>query len=171
MGETMKDIRWLIVSLLFLLGLALAWPPDTLCPTCTEASAPSSAYVAAQALPDLGQGFWTLLGALLNNEAATAMLLLWLLSLVPSPLRGAVEALTRYLLEQLRKQAAERAVQAAYVEHRPDRAETPEDKQQRNQDAFAQAVDSVAKTGIPQEAAEEFVRSAFNRLKADGLVR
>lgn len=168
----MKDIRYFIVPLLFLLGLALAWPPDTLCPTCTEASAPSSAYEAALAWPpDLGQGFWTLLGALLNNEAATAILLLWLLSLVPSPWRGAVEALTRYLLEQLRKQAAERAVQAAYVEHRPDKAETPEDKQQRNRDAFAQAVDSVAKTGIPQEAAEELVRSAFNRLKADGLVR
>jgi hypothetical protein len=115
---------------------------------------------------------------ILNNPAITAPLTVWVLALIPGPLRGVAQAVLGWLLEQAKGKMADHAVRAAYDWHRPDLSPVnPQEndlipiRQEENERAFEMAVTEAVKLGIPDHEAQTRVRSAFRELKASGQVK
>jgi hypothetical protein len=116
------------------------------------------------------RGIWEFVA---GNPAIAAPIVAYILTLVPGPFRGIVEAIINGLLEQITKRRTEDAVKATYDEfkERLERPMSEERKQQVNNEALKRATELAVALGEPKEQAEQRVRAAFRTLKAAGEVK
>lgn len=121
--------------------------------------------------PGVAGVLWSVLQAIVNSEAVWAVVIAWLLALIPGPFRDIAAGLLAWLKEwamsamaQRQKSAATTAVLAAAQLIKP---QTPAG----NERAKQVALEVAGRLGIPPETASARIEAAFKEAKNEGLVK